>query len=221
MSKVQGLEKESNMVELINSGGPVMWLILFCGVIALTIFLERFFHLHRAQIKVDDFLNGITTNLTHGNDLEAISICDQTPGPAAHLVRTALLHRSDPTDELINAVQQAGIREIPRLERHMNLLITLAQVLPMLGLLGTVLGLLNMLAALQAGSPLAEIGDLSAGLWTALLTTAAGLCAGIPAYAGYHFLINRVESIALDMEQTTEEIIYFLTHPVDGAHHES
>lgn len=209
------------MFGLINSGGPVMWLILTSGFIALVIFLERFFHLHRAQIKIDDFLNGITTNLTHGNDLEAVSICDQTPGPAAHIVRTALLHRNESKDELIKAVQQAGLREVPRLERHMNLLITLAQVLPMLGLLGTVLGLLQMLVALQAGSPLAEIGDLSTGLWRALLTTAAGLSTGIPAYAGYHFLVSRVESIALDMEQSAGEIIYFLTHPSTGAHHES
>jgi biopolymer transport protein ExbB len=208
------------MIEWINSGGPVMWLILVCGFIALVIFLERFFHLHRAQIKIDDFLNGITTNLMHGNDLEAVSICDQTPGPAAHLVRTALLHRTDPKDELVKAVEQAGLTEIPRLERHMSLLITLAQVLPMLGLLGTVLGLLQILAALQAGSPLAEIGDLSGGLWSALLTTAAGLSAGIPACAGYHFLVSRVESIALDMEQAAGEIIYFLTHPSDGVRHE-
>ena len=208
------------MVEWINSGGNVMWLILASAFIALVIFLERFFHLHRAQIKIDDFLNGITTNLIRGNDLEAIAICDQTPGPAAHLVRTALLHRDDPKDDLIKAVQQAGVREVPRLERHLNLLITLAQVLPMLGLFGTVLGLLQMLAALQAGSPLAEIGELSGGLWNALLTTAAGLGAGIPAYAGYHFLVNRVESIALDMEQTASEIIYFLTHPSAGVRHE-
>jgi biopolymer transport protein ExbB len=208
------------MVEWINSGGAVMWLILVCGFIALVIFLERFFHLHRAQIKIDDFLNGIITNLTHGNNLEAISICDQTPGPAAHLVRTALLHRNDSKDEMIKAVQQAGIREIPRLERHTNLLITLAQVLPMLGLLGTVLGLLSILAAMQTGSPLVEIGTLTGGLWKALLTTAAGLITGIPAYAGYHFLISRVESIALDMEQTAGEIIYFLTHPSAGERHE-
>jgi biopolymer transport protein ExbB len=208
------------MIEWINSGGPVMWLILVCGFIALAVFLERLFHLHRAQIKVDDFLNGITTNLSHGNDLEAVSICDQTPGPAAHLVRTALLHRHEPKDKLVTIVQQAGIREIPRLERHMNLLITLAQVLPMLGLLGTVLGLLQMLAALMAGSPLAEIGDLANGLWSALLTTAAGLGAGIPAYAGYHFLVSRVESIALDMEQTAEEIIYFLTASSNGVRNE-
>ena len=208
------------MVGWINSGGGVMWLILVCGFVALVIFLERFFHLHRAQIKIDDFLNGITINLSRGNDLEAISICDQTPGPAAYIVRTALLHRDDSKDELIKAVHQAGIREIPRLERHMNLLITLAQVLPMLGLLGTVLGLLSILVALQSGSPLAEIGALASGLWKALITTAAGLITGIPAYAGYHFLVSRVESIALDMEQTSGEIIYFLTHPSAGEHHE-
>ena len=208
------------MVGWINSGGGVMWLILVCGFVALVIFLERFFHLHRAQIKIDDFLNGITINLSRGNDLEAISICDQTPGPAAYIVRTALLHRDDSKDELIKAVHQAGIREIPRLERHMNLLITLAQVLPMLGLLGTVLGLLSILVALQSGSPLAEIGALASGLWKALITTAAGLITGIPAYAGYNFLVSRVESIALDMEQTAGEIIYFLTHSSSGARHE-
>jgi biopolymer transport protein ExbB len=208
------------MLTWIHSGGAIMWLILAGGFIALVIFLERLFHLHRAQIKIDDFLKGITTNLTRGNDLEAISICDQTPGPAAHLVRTALLHRADNPAELTQAVRHAGIREIPRLERHTNLLITLAQILPMLGLLGTVLGLLHMLVALQAGSPLVEIGSLTHGLWAALLTTAAGLITGIPAYAGYHFLISRVESIALDMEQAAEEIIRFLTLPNAGAHHE-
>lgn len=209
------------MIEWINSGGPVLWLILAGGFLSLLIFLERLFHLHRAQINVDDFLNGITTNLSRGNDVEAISICDQTPGPSAHLVRTALMHRADSRDDLIKAVRQAGIREIPRLERHTNLLITLAQVLPMLGLLGTVLGLLQMLMVLQAGSPLAEVADLSGGLWGALLTTAAGLITGVPAYAGYHFLISRVESIALDMEQAAEEIIYFLTHSAPEAKNES
>ncbi len=208
------------MLNWIHSGGTIMWLILAGGVIALAIFLERLFHLHRAQIKIDDFLNGITTNITRGNDLEAISICDQTPGPAALLVRTAILNSKEGKEDLTRAVRQAGIREIPRLERHTNLLITLAQVLPLLGLLGTVLGLLHMLAALQSGSPLVEIGTLTGGLWGALLTTAAGLITGIPAYAGYHFLISRVESIALDMEQTAEEIIHFLTRLNGGARHE-
>ena len=200
------------MNEWINSGGPVMWLILAGGFLALIIFLERFFHLHRAQIKTADFLNGIFTNVRNGNLIEAVSICDQTPGPAAHLVRTALLHRDDSKDDLVTALRQAGIHEIPRLERHMNMLITLAQILPMLGLLGTVLGLAEMLISLQAGAPLADIGDLSSGLWQALVTTAAGLITGIPAYAGYHFLVGRIESIALDMEQTSEEIVYFLKH---------
>ena len=209
------------MLNWIHSGGAIMWLILAGGFIALTIFLERFLHLHRAQIKVDDFLNGITTNLKRGNDLEAIAICDQTPGPCAHLVRTAILNRNEKTETLIRAVQQAGIQETPRLERHTNLLITLAQVLPMLGLLGTVLGLLTMLVTLQQGSPLAEIGDLAGGLWSALITTAAGLITGIPAYAGYHFLISRVEAIALDMEQISGEIIHFLTRPASGEQNES
>ena len=209
------------MLNWIQSGGPVMWLILAGGFVALIIFLERLFHLHRAQIEIDDFIHGITTNLKHGNELEAITICDQTPGPAALLVRTAIINSKEKKEDLIKAVQLAGIQEVPRLERHTNLLITLAQVLPMLGLLGTVLGLLTMLVMLQQGSPLAEIGDLAGGLWSALLTTAAGLITGIPAYAGYHFLISRVESIALDMEQAAGEIICFLTRPNTGVQDES
>jgi biopolymer transport protein ExbB len=201
------------MLNWIQSAGPVMWLILGGGFIALIVFLERLFHLHRAQIQIDDFINGIITNLKHGNELEAITICDQTPGPAALLVRTAIINSREKKEDLIKAIQIAGIQEIPRLERHTNLLITLAQVLPMLGLLGTVLGLLSMLVMMQQGSPIAELSDLTGGLWTALLTTAAGLITGIPAYAGYHFLISRVESIALDMEQATAEIICFFSHP--------
>ena len=208
------------MLNWIHSGGPVMWIILTGGFIALVVFLERLFHLHRAQIKTDDFLYGITTNLKRGNHLEAIAICDQTPGPCALLVHTAILNAEEPKEELIKAIQQAGLKEIPRLEQHTNLLITLAQILPMLGLLGTVLGLLTLLTALMNGTPLAEIGDLAGGLWTALLTTAAGLTTGIPAYAGYHFLIGRVESIALDMEEVSSEIIYFLTRPDTGDTHE-
>jgi len=209
------------MLNWIQSGGPVMWLILGGGFIALVIFLERLFHLHRAQIQINDFINGITTNLRHGNELEAITICDQTPGPAALLVRTAIINSREKKEDLVKAVQMAGIQEVPRLERHTNLLITLAQVLPMLGLLGTVLGLLTMLVTLQQGSPIAEIGDLSGGLWIALITTAAGLITGIPAYAGYHFLISRVESIALDMEKAAGEIICFLHQTSTGAQNES
>jgi len=209
------------MLNWIQSGGPVMWLIMGGGFIALIVFLERLFHLHRAQIQIDDFINGITTNLRHGNELEAITICDQTPGPAALLVRTAIINSKEKKDDLIKAVQTAGIQEIPRLERHTNLLITLAQILPMLGLLGTVLGLLTMLVTMQQSSPIAELGDLTGSLWTALLTTAAGLITGIPAYAGYHFLISRVESIALDMEQVAREIIAFLSQHPTGDQNES
>lgn len=213
--------KELNMFEWINSGGPLMWLIIGGGILVTGVFFERLFHLHRAQINVEDFLQGITTNLRRGNDLEAIAICEQTPGPAAQLTRTAILNRHESRDQLIRIVQQDGIRELPRLERHTNLIITLAQVLPMLGLLGTVIGLLSVLVALQQGSPLVGIGGLAGGLWTSLITTAAGLITGIPAYAGYHFIVGRVEAIALDMEQVSNEMIYFLSHLDDGASDES
>ena len=201
------------MWDLLIKGGPLMVPIIACGIAATALFLERAFHLHRAQIKPDDFLNGIYTIVNRGNVAEAVSICDQTPGPIPHLVRTALLYADEPSAELKQTIAKAGLTEIPRLEKNLGGLLTIAQITPLLGLLGTVAGLIQIFIAMEQNAPLAEIGTLSKGIWQALATTAAALCIAIPAFATYNFLLSRVEAITLDMEVAAEEIFRFLKHP--------
>lgn len=200
------------MWELMGEGGWIMWPIMACSVTAAILFFERVFHLHRAQIQQEDFLSGIYTIMNRGNTAEAVSICDQTPGPVAHIVRIALLHIDEKPDELKQTITKAGLSEIPRLEKNLGGLLTIAQITPLLGLLGTIIGLIDIFTVMEHHAPLVEIGDLSAGIWRALITTAAGLCISIPSFAGYNFLLSRVERITLNMEHSAEEIYRFLVY---------
>lgn len=199
------------MFELMHRGGPMTWLILACGVVAGAVFLKKLFDLHRAQIKWEVFLKGIHNILGRQNIVEAVSICDETPGPVARLVREAILHHDEGQDNIRRAVEQAGLAEIPRLERFVPVLATLAQIVPMMGLLGTVLGMMQVLLAIQQKAPLVHSGDLMSGLWQALIATAAGLAVAIPTYAGYNVLVHRVESIVLDMERAAAEMLSYLS----------
>ena len=200
------------MWELMVKGGWIMWPIIACSISAAVLFFERVFHLHRAQIKQEDFLSGIYTIVNRGNIAEAVSICDQTPGPVAHIVRAGLLHADEPPKNLKRTIVRAGLGEIPRLEKNLGGLLTIAQITPLLGLMGTVIGLVRIFMAMEQNAPLAEIGDLSGGIWQALTTTAVGLAVSIPSFAGYNFLLSRVENITLSMEYAADEIYRFLVY---------
>jgi biopolymer transport protein ExbB len=199
------------MILLIQKGGPMMWLILAVSIVAAVLFLKKLFDLHRAQIKWIDFLKGIYNILGRRNVVEAVSICEETPGPVASIVRAAVLHHDEDKESIQRAIEEAGLAEIPRLEKNLTMLATLAQITPMMGLLGTVLGMMQVLLAVQEKSPLVHSGDLMGGLWQALISTAASLAVAIPIYAGYNLLVGRVESIVLDMERASVEILAFLT----------
>ena len=203
------------MWTLIENGGPVMWIILACSVLAGILFLERLLHLHRAQIGTDDFLNGIFNIVQRNNIAEAVSICEETPGPVAHLVRAAVLKHDGSREIIAQHIVEAGTAEIPRLERNLNVLLTLAQVTPLLGLLGTVLGMMHVLMVVEEKAPLVHAGDLAGGLWQALITTAAGQAVAIPTYAGYNLLNERDEAIVLDMERASSRVLGFLTSRQD------
>ncbi len=199
------------MIELMHMGGPLMWLIVALSLTLLTLFLQRVFHLHRAHIRSGDFLKGIFNNLQRGNVVEAVSICEETPGPVAQIVRAAILEHKQGPDRVQRVMEEVGLTEITRLEKHLTLILTLAQSLPMVGLLGTVLGLMQVLLVIQQKAPLVQAVDLGAGMWQALLTTAAGLAAAIPGYAGYNFLVTRIEAIVVDMERVFAEVTVFLS----------
>ncbi len=205
------------MFELVQMGGPAMWLILVCSVFGTVVFLERFFHLHRAQIRAEDFLRGIFNILKQKNIVEAVSICEETPGPVARIVRAAILHHDEGPEKIRRAIEDTGLAEVPRLERNLGLLATIAQIAPLIGLLGTVLGMMQILLAFQQKAPLIQSGDLAGGLWQALISTAGGLLIAILAYAGYNFLVTRIEAIVLDMERSSATVMTFLAGLVKGA----
>jgi biopolymer transport protein ExbB len=189
----------------------VFLLILLAGAVAIVVFIERFLHCHRAQINSTEFLNGIRNVLRRDNVVEAVSICDATHGPVARLVKTAILNRDNGRDRVREALEEAGLVEVPRLEEKLNLLATIAQLSPLLGLFGTVIGLMKTFDGIQSAGPTAHAGDLSDGVWTALICCAAGLAVSIPAHAAYNYLVSRVNSIVLDMERAATEIVNIVT----------
>jgi len=192
---------------LLANGGVMLWLILLTSAVAVAVFIERFLHFHRAQINSMEFLNGVRTVLKRDNVVEALSICDATPGPVARLVKTAILNRDHGRERVREALEEAGLAEVPRLEEKLNLLATIAQIAPLLGLLGTVMGFIQTFALMEDKGLGAHIGDLSTGVWKALVCAAAGLAVAIPAHAGYNYLVSRVNSIVLDMERAATDIV--------------
>ena len=196
---------------LIKHGGLMIWVLMAASTLAIIVFIERLLHYHRAQINSMEFLNGVRNVLKRDNIVEALSICDATPGPVARLVKVAILNRERGREGVREALEEAGLMEVPRLEEKLNVLATLAQIAPLLGLLGTILGFLQVFAALQAAGVHAHMEQLAGGIWKALISTAAGIAVAIPCYAAYNYLVGRVNSIVLDMEKAASEIVNIVT----------
>jgi biopolymer transport protein ExbB len=196
---------------LLSQGGLVLYLIVLTSAVAIVVFIERFLYCHRAQINSIEFLNGVRTVLKRNNVVEALSICEATPGPVARLVRTAILNRDHGRERVREALEEAGLAEVPRLEEKLNLLATIAQLAPLLGLLGTVIGFMDTFSSMQNLGLHTQIRDVSGGVWKALVCAAAGLAVAIPAHAAYNYLVGRVNSIVLDMERSANEIVNIVT----------
>jgi biopolymer transport protein ExbB len=207
---LDGVYKGHMLPMLLSHGGPMIWLILAASAAAIGVFVERVLHYHRAQINSTEFLNGVRNVMKRENVIEAISICDATPGPVPRLVKVAILNREKGRAGMREAVQEAGLVEVPRLEEKLTVVATIAQIAPLLGLLGTVLGFIKVFTHLQQAGVYAHAAQFSEGIWEALISTAAGLAVAIPCYAGYNYLVSRVKSIVLDMEKASSEIVTVL-----------
>ena len=180
------------------------WLLLVAG--AAAVFLERLLRFHSDQINSTEFITGIRNVLKRENIVEAISICDATPGPVARMVKTAILSRDRGREGVREAIEEAGLLEVPRLEEKLGLLATIAQIAPLIGLFGTVLGFVDILREMEAHGLAASPVLLTGGVWKALISTALGLAVAIPCYAGYNYLVSRVNSIVRDMEKISTEV---------------
>ena len=206
-----------NFWNIIWEAGVVMWLILGCSLLAVFIFIGKWFQFHRAQINVRELVSGLVNVLRRDGMIEALTLCDNTPGPVARIL-TAAIQAYQNEDDIRRAIDDAVLVELPRLESHLNVLGTIAKVAPMLGLLGTVIGMQETFAAMRNSMAL---NDLSGGISTALLTTGAGLVLAVPCLIAYNYLVARVETFCIEMEKASSEILYFFDHKDDRKQHET
>lgn len=202
------------MFLILQKGGPVMIPIIMGSILAVAIVIERMIHFHRAEIDIEKFMLGIKNILKKGNFVEAVSICDSTPGPVAHILKEGILHHDESKEEMKESIEEAGLHEIPRLEKNLSVLATIAHIEPLLGLLGTVTGMIKCFMKIQQLQGVVNPGDLASGIWEALITTAAGLVVAIPTYVAYNYLVSRVQSFVMEIEKSSNHLIKILEEGV-------
>ena len=193
---------------LLANGGPMMWVLFALGIILVVLFIERALYLHRGQIRSTAFLSGIKNILAKRRLVEALTVCEETPGPVAAVVKAALLHADEDAEAMRFHVQEAAVVELPALERRIGAIGAIAQVAPLVGLLGTVLGMISTFAAFQhdyATGERAGEGDVGGPP-----LHGRGLMLAITAHLALHFLNGRVRAIVRDMEWSGNEIMKYL-----------
>lgn len=198
------------MTHFLQVGGPVLWAILAVSVVIVFLIGQRALSVHRASLRGRDFLKGIINNLQRGNIMEAVALCEEAPGPVPELTRVAILEHQQGARRIRQVMEEVGLYEIARLEKNLPLLLALSQTAPILGLLGTVVGMWDMLLTLNQQAPLVHAGDLGAGLSRALITTIVGLGTGVVGYVGHAYIVSRVHAVVLSMEQAYTEILQAL-----------
>ncbi len=199
------------MIDYIQKGGLLIWPILICSIISIGVFAERLFYFHRATIHVGEFLQGLSNLLQRRNFAEALHESAGTPGPVARVIHAAIIRHDAPRAELRDIVQEAGQLEVPKLERFLGVLATLAFLAPLIGLLGTVTGMLEAFGTITSNGGYATVTDLSSGVYKSLLTTAAGLVVATPTFVAYSYLSSRVNALMHDMERAGIEVVHMLT----------
>ena len=196
------------------SGGPVMWPILLCSIFALAIIIEKFWHLNKIRIDTQKFLSDILDKIKRHEIKEALQVCDKTNSPISHILKAGILKYDRTREQIKEAIEDASLYEVPKLEKNLSALATIAHISPLLGLLGTVTGMVRCFQTIQAKAtsfhPVSP-GDLAGGIWEALLTTVAGLIVAIPTFVAYNYLVSHVNNFILEMEKASTELVNFLT----------
>ncbi len=208
-----GLEKMS-LWQMFLAGGPVMWPILLCSIFALAIILEKLWYLRWVKIDTQKFLGDVLDRMKRHQIKEALETCDKTKSPVARILKAGILKYDRPRNQIKEAIEDASLYEVPRIEKNLTALATIAHISPLLGLLGTVTGMVRCFQTIQAKAtsfhPVSP-GDLAGGIWEALLTTVAGLIVAIPTFVAYNYLVSRINNFILEMEKAATELVNFLT----------
>lgn len=194
------------MFEPIARGGIVMIPLFLCSIIALVVSVERWLYLRGARVDGAKLMSKIRSALDRSSPEEARGVCEATPGPVARVLAATLVHFDMPKDDLREAAREVALAEQPVLDGHLPVLATMVTVAPLLGLLGTISGLIKVFHVIAGGS----IGDataLSQGIAEALITTFTGLCIAIPFLVIYNALSSRVESVVHEIELRVTELL--------------
>jgi biopolymer transport protein ExbB len=194
---------------LFVKGGPVMYPIIIGSIAALALFLERAWVLRQERTVPRGFGARMRTLIKGGKLFEGTILCQENGSALANIIHAGLKESGKPGAEVKDSITDAGRREVARLEERVDLLGTIAAIEPLMGLLGTVTGLIRAFQQVESMASKGtgvNAGALAAGIWEALITTAAGLIVGIPAYLGFRYLQGRINGLAVELEEDAMEV---------------
>lgn len=200
------------MYAVLAKGGILMIPILACSVIGLAVFFERAWTLRRARTLPRDLVHRAEELVRRGNIEEAMALCRRCGSPLAQVIQTALKNAGLGRDAVKEAVQEVGRREAAHLERWVGVLGTVANIAPLLGLLGTVSGMIKAFTVISVQG-VGDPGSLAGGISEALITTAAGLTVAIPTFVAYRYFLGRVDRIVLELEQHAIHFVDLVKEP--------
>jgi biopolymer transport protein ExbB len=203
--------------QLLNDGGPMVYVILFFAAIAFIIFLERSLFFLRANVDTQELLRGLMNHLRNNNLKEAIANCDNRTGPVGEVFRTAIERWAEGENAIRNAVDETVQLIIPRLENNMKLLACISNITPVLGLLGTLFWMMSIFTRMeQEGGHFVTTITLAGDIKGALVCTAAGLTVALVAQLFYFILMEKIDRIILEMSKAASEITFFLNSNPPG-----
>lgn len=210
-------EKTLSVLELVMNGGlgaqiiiGVLFILLF---VAVYIYFERLFAIKAASKMDGNFMNQIRDNVASGNVQAAKVLCAQQNSPVSRLTEKGISRIGSPLEDINTAIENAGRLEVYKLEKNVSILATIAGAAPMIGFLGTVIGMVLAFHQLATSSGQAEMGALAEGIYTAMTTTVAGLIVGIIAYMGYNHIVVRTDKVVHQMEATAVDFLDLLNEP--------
>jgi biopolymer transport protein ExbB len=211
------VEKTLSILELITSGGVggtiIMVSLFVLSIIAVYIFVERYITIKNAAKEDENFMNQIK-DFIHDGKLEAArSLCKSTPTPISRMIEKGVNRIGKPLADIAAAIENTGKLELFKLETNLATLATISGAAPMIGFLGTVIGMILAFHQMAAAGGNIDVAMLSEGIYTAMVTTVAGLVVGIIAFIGYNLLVAKVEKVVFKMEARTTEFLDILNEP--------
>ncbi len=206
---------DMSFLQLFTAGGWLMYVLAALGAVAVFIFVERFLAIRKATGYDRHFMDRIKENIYDGKINAALQLCRNTDHPIARMIEKGIERIGRPLNDINSSIENVANLEVSKLESGLPILATIAGGAPMIGFLGTVIGLVQTFMNLDAAVGGVDISQLSGGMYVAMITTVGGLIVGIPAYFGYNYLVARVEKVIFEMEANSMAFMDILNQPVD------